>query len=107
MLSIIPAALTHIRLPGMWSAQTKSGAMRISQLTPAAITARTDNGAINVALAPRGGCDLDAQSESGKVSGIVPDSRDRLVEARRARRQVRGGGPRVDLDSRSSKITVN
>ena len=88
-------------------AQTSSGAIRISQVSAAPITARTENGAIKVDLAHTGGYDLDAQSESGKVSGPVMGGSDRIAEARRLRGQVRGGGPLVDLDTRSSKITVN
>lgn len=95
------------RVVGEVVAQTNSGAIRISQVKPAPITARTDNGAIKVDLARRGGYDLDAQSETGKVSGPIPDEGDRVVEARRVRGPIRGGGPLVDLDTRSSKITVN
>lgn len=95
------------RIAGEVEAQTRSGAIRISQVKPAAITARTDDGAIKVDLAHGGGYDLDAQSETGKVSALIPDGADRVVEPRRVRGQVRGGGPLVDLDTRSSRITVN
>ncbi len=95
------------RVAGEIVAQTKSGAIRISQVSPAPITARTDDGAIRVELAHRGGYDLDAQSRSGKVSGVGPDGAERVVQDHRVRGQVRGGGPLVDLDTRSSKITID
>ena len=96
-----------IRVGGPVQARTKSGAIRISQINAAPITARTETGAIHVDIAHHGGYDLDALSDSGKVSGPTPTGPERIVEARRLRGQIRGGGPLVDLDTRSSKITVN
>jgi hypothetical protein len=87
-------------------AQTRSGAIRISQINAAPITARTENAVIQVDLAHRGGYEIDARSDSGKVSGPTTDGPNRVMEARRLRGQIRGGGPLVDLDTRSSKITV-
>jgi hypothetical protein len=92
---------------GEVKARTRSGAIRISQSNAAPITARTENGAIRVDLAPQGGYDLDAQSDSGKVSGPATTGAERIAEARRLKGQVRGGGPLVDLDTRSSRIVVN
>jgi DUF4097 and DUF4098 domain-containing protein YvlB len=91
---------------GEVNVRTRSGAIRISQVKPAAITARTDDGAIKVDLAHGGGYDLDAQSEKGRVSGLIPDGAGRVVQPRRVRGQIRGGGPLVDLDTRSSNSAV-
>ena len=92
---------------GPVQAETKSGAIRIAQVTPAAITARTDTGAIKVNLAARRGYTLDAQSDSGKVTGPMTNGAGRIADAHRLKGLVGDGGPLVDLDTRSSKITVN
>lgn len=95
------------QLAGSLQAETKSGAIRISQIRPAAITARTDNGTIKVNLAHQRGYLIDAQSDSGKVSGPVTIGVERTVTPHRLKGQIgEEGGPLVDLDTRSSKIEV-
>ncbi len=92
---------------GPVQAETGSGAIKIAQLTPAAITARTDTGPIKVSLASGRGYTLDAQSKSGKVSGPMTHGADRIAKLHRLTGHIGDGGPLVDLDTRSSKITVN
>jgi hypothetical protein len=99
-------SIDAMRVGGAVRAQTRSGAIRISQINEAPITARTENGAIQVDLAHHGGYEIDARSDSGKVSGPMTAGPERVVGARWLRGQIRGGGPLVDLDTRSSKITV-
>ncbi len=94
------------RIGGEIRAQTRSGAIRVSQASAAPITARTQNGAVKVELAHGGSYDLDAQSDSGKVFGPTVDGPQRVADARRLRGQLRGGGPLVDLDTKSARITV-
>ncbi len=95
------------QLTGSVQAETKSGAIRISQIRPASITARTDSGSIKVDLADGRGYKIDAQSESGKVSGPITRGAERIAEVHRLKGQIGDGGPLVDLDTRSSKINVN
>jgi hypothetical protein len=94
-------------IAGEVQAQTGSGAIRISQVKPAPITARTETGAIKVDLAHQGGYELDVRSESGKVSSVAPEGAGGVVEARRVKGPFRGGGPLVHLATRSARITVN
>jgi len=92
---------------GPVQAETKSGAIRIAQISPAAITARTDSGPIKVDLAGGRGYMIDAQSDSGKVSGPATSGAERIAKLHRLKGQIGEGGPLVDLDTRSSRISVN
>jgi hypothetical protein len=95
-----------LQLAGPVHAETTSGAIRISQTSPAPIRARADSGAIKVELSSRGGYTIDAQSDSGRVSGPVTDKLDHGTERHRLQVQVGGGGPLVDLDTHSSRIEI-
>lgn len=95
------------QLHGPVQAETRSGAIKISQLSPAAITARTDTGPIKVTLASGRGYTIDAESNSGKVTGPMTNGAGRVAQLHRLKGLVGDGGPLVDLDTRSSKITVN
>lgn len=92
---------------GSVHAETTSGAIRISQMSPAPIRALTGSGAIKVELAIRGGYLLDAQSNSGTVSGRATAGLPRTDGAHRLKGQVGFGGPLVDLDTQSSKIQID
>ncbi|MCU1294767.1 MAG: hypothetical protein JWP08_3617 [Bryobacterales bacterium] len=100
-------SINAFQLTGSVHAETKSGAIRITQTRPAPIRALTDSGSIQVELASHGGYSIDAQSDSGKVSGPVSDGFNRIAENHRLKEQIGGGGPLVDLDTHSSKININ
>lgn len=94
-------------LAGPVHAETTSGAIRISQISPAPIRARAGSGAIKVELASRGGYIIDAQSDSGRVSGPVTNDLKHSAESHRLKQQIGAGGPLVDLDTHSSRIEIN
>jgi len=93
---------------GTVQAETASGSIRISQVSPAAIRAVTESGAIRVELARGGGYTLDARSEKGKISGKATEGFSRTKEHEHILKgQIGSGGPLVDLDTRSSKIEID
>src|SRR3954447_13128555 len=57
-------------------------------------------------LASRGGYLIDAQSQSGKVSGPTTGLRD-VAETHRLKEKLGSGGPAIDRDTRSSRIEIN
>lgn len=95
-----------LQLAGPVHAETTSGAIRISQTRPAQIRALAGSGAITVELASRGGYTIDAQSDSGRVSGPVGGNPAGGPERHRLQALVGAGGPLVDLDTHSSRIDV-
>ena len=92
---------------GAVHAETKSGAIRIAQIKPAPIRAFAESGAIKVDLASQHGYTIDAQSRSGKVLGSLIKSAGRPADVHQFKHVLAGGGPLVDLDTRSSKIEIN
>lgn len=85
-------------------AQTKSGAIRIAQISPAPIRALTESGAIRVDLATQQGYFIDAQSHSGKVSGPDASISDAIVRPH----VLKGKLGLVDRSlTRSSTIEIN
>lgn len=96
-----------LQIAGPIHAETKSGRIRVSQVTPAPIRALSGSGAIHVELANRGGYSIDAQSDSGKVSGPVTNTSSRTADAHRLKAQIGSCGPLVDLDTHSSQIEIN
>ncbi len=100
-------SIDALQLSGSVHAETTSGAIRISQVSPAPIRALTGSGAIKVELASGGGYLLDAQSNSGKVSGRAASTLARTKDARSVKGQIGSGGPLVDLDTHSSKIEID
>jgi len=100
-------SIDAFQLSGSVHAQTKSGAIRISQISPAPIRALADSGAIEVELASRSGYLIDAQSNSGRVTGLVKDNLDNNGVSHRLKGQIGAGGPLVDLDTHSSRIVIN
>lgn len=88
-------------------AETTSGAIRISQMRPAAIRALTGSGAIKVELPSGGGYLLDAQSNSGTVSGRATAGLPRTEGVHCLKGRIGSGGPLVDLDTHSSKIEID
>jgi hypothetical protein len=96
-----------LALHGSVHAETTSGAIRISQAEPAAIRAVTGTGAIKVELASGAGYLLDAQSNSGRVSGRATKAFSLTSNAHSLKGQVGAGGPLVDLDTDSSKIQID
>jgi hypothetical protein len=94
-------------IAGPVQAQTKSGAIRISQINPASIRALTNSGAIKVDLASGRGYLIDAESNSGKVSGPNASGLPGLADAHHLKKQIGDGGPLIDLDSHSSRIEIN
>jgi hypothetical protein len=92
---------------GSVRAETTSGAIHISQVSPAPIRALSRSGALKVELASGGGYLLDAQSDSGKVSGRATNAFARPKDSHSMKMQVGLGGPLVDLDTHSSKIEID
>ena len=99
-------SIDALQSSGSVHAETTSGAIRISQVSPAPIRALTRSGAIKVELASGGGYLLDAQSNSGKVSGPSTSTLARTKDAHSLKGQIGSGGPLVDLDTHSSKIEI-
>ncbi|MEO8098486.1 MAG: DUF4097 family beta strand repeat-containing protein [Acidobacteriota bacterium] len=95
------------RVAGSVHAETKSGAIKIAQVAAAPLRALSDTGEIQVELSSGGGYLIDALSNSGKVSGPLPEEPGHKGERHRMQGPVGGGGPLVDLDTRSSKITIH
>jgi hypothetical protein len=94
-------------IAGAVQAYTQSGAIRISQTSPAPIRAQTHSGAINVDLARGRGYLIDAQSDSGKVSVPRYLAFNTVANIHRFKQQIGAGGPLVDLDTHSSKIEID
>ena len=99
-------SIDALQLSNSVHAETTSGAIRISQVTPAPIRALTRSGAIKVQLAGGGGYLLDAQSNSGKVSGRSVTTLARTKDGHSLKGQLGSGGPLVDLDTYSSKVEI-
>ena len=100
-------SIAVLRSSGSVNAETTSGAIRISQMSPAPIRALTGSGAIKVELASGEGYLLDAQSNSGTVSGRATARLPRTEGAHYLKGQIGSGGPLVDLDTHSSKIQID
>ena len=90
------------QLGGAVTAETRSGAIRLSQTTAAPIRAFANSGAIRVELAGQSGYEINARSNSGKVSGPLAKNAD----AHTLRTTLGSGGPLVDLDTHSSRIEI-
>lgn len=100
-------SIDAFQIAGSVQANTQSGAIRISQISPAAIRAETRSGAISVDLASGEGYFIDAQSDSGKVTGPRNSSSYKSANVHQLKQQLGSGGPLVDLDTHSSKIEIN
>ncbi len=89
-------------------AESRSGAIQIAQIAPAPIRVRTKSGRITAELAKQGGYQVEARSDSGKVSGWATRDRKQGADRRRFQKQ-RGapGGPLVELVAHSSEIEIN
>jgi hypothetical protein len=84
-------------------AQTVSGSIRISQSSPAPIHAVSGTGAIRVELAVGKGYNLSLRSAKGKISvRSIAKAKDQHSLST----QISGGGPVVDVETRSSKIEI-
>ena len=86
---------------GAVQAETDSGSIRISQTISAPIHALSGTGAIRVGLAPGKGYNLNLRSEKGKISG---SNFAKAKDQHRLNTQILGGGPTIDVETRSSKI---
>jgi hypothetical protein len=100
-------SIDAFQLTSAVQADTTSGAIRISQMNPAPIRARSHSGSIKVELADRAGYRLDAQSDSGRVSGPVIQGLEQITSKHRLKGQIGAGGPLIDLDTRSSRLEIN
>jgi hypothetical protein len=90
---------------GAVEAQTDSGGIRVSQTVAAPIRVRADSGGANIKLAPNGGYDVDAGSDSGRVA--VPEMTVRgTFSKRHVQGKVRGGGPLVDVKVDSGQVVI-
>ncbi len=88
---------------GAVQAETASGSIRISQSNPAPIHAVSVSGAVRVELASGKGYNLSLRSEKGKISG---HSLAKAKDQHSLSTQISGGGPMVDVETRSSKIEI-
>jgi hypothetical protein len=100
-------SIDAFQLTSTVQADTTSGAIRISQVNPAPIRASSHSGSIKIELADRAGYRLDAQSDSGRVSGPVIQGREQVTSKHRLKGQIGAGGPLIDLDTDSSRIEIN
>jgi hypothetical protein len=90
---------------GAIQASTVSGSIRISQTRSAPVQVVSGSGAIHIELAAGTGYTLNLRSEKGKVS--VPEAiASHLKDQRNLSAQVMGGGPTIDVETRSSKIEI-
>jgi Putative adhesin len=90
---------------GSLDLSTDSGGVRIAQTTPAPIKVRADSGGAHIKLAPSGGYDIDAGSDSGRVT--TPEiAVQGALSKRHVQGRVRGGGPLVDVRVDSGNVTI-
>ncbi len=95
------------RLSGAVHAETTSGAIGISQVSAAPIRAMTRSGAVKVELASGAGYQLDARSDSGKISGRATIGFTMPKDSHRLSAKVGSGGPLVNLNTHSSRIVID
>lgn len=90
---------------GQVDAQADSGHIRLGQTSAAAIRAKADSGGVSVKLAPGAGYDINAESESGRIS--VPEMTVSSAFSRHhIEGKIRGGGPLVSIRVDSGGITI-
>ncbi|MBZ5578539.1 MAG: DUF4097 domain-containing protein [Acidobacteriia bacterium] len=94
-----------LEVGGRVDAQTDSGGIRISQTKAAAIRARADSGGADIRLAPAGGYDIAAHTESGQVSAPNVTATG-TVSRHGVDGKLRGGGPLVDVRVDSGSVTI-
>ena len=95
------------QLVGPVTAGTESGAIRIAQLHPAPIHAHADTGSIKVQLATQGEYTINARSVSGRIRGTLDTRGAEVANNHRLKLQAAGGGPLVNLETRSSTIEID
>jgi hypothetical protein len=94
-----------LEVAGPIDVEADSGGIRVSQTKPAPIRAHADSGGVNVKLAPAAGYDVNAESDSGRIS--VPEIALRGDFSRhKVDGKVRGGGPLVSIHVDSGNITI-
>jgi hypothetical protein len=90
---------------GAIDVETDSGGIQLEQITAAPIRAQADSGGATVRLAPTGGYDLNASSDSGRIT--VPEM---IVKGSFSRHhiegKVRGGGPLVNVRVDSGNLVI-
>jgi DUF4097 and DUF4098 domain-containing protein YvlB len=91
---------------GAVSAETASGSIRISQMSPAPIHALSQSGAVHIELAASKGYNLTVRSEKGKISASSMPAIPQAKNQHTLVTQINGGGPTVDVQTRSSKIEI-
>jgi hypothetical protein len=88
---------------GAVQAETVSGSIRISQSNPAPIHTVSGSGAVRVELVSGKGYNLSLRSEKGK---IAVRNLAKTKDQHSLSTQISGGGPIVDVETRSSKIEI-
>jgi hypothetical protein len=90
---------------GTIDASADSGGIQLQQSVAAPINAGCDSGSITVELA-NAGYDLSAETDSGGVNTHVPLTVSGTIKRNRVEGQIRGGGPKVRLESDSGSIHI-
>ena len=100
-------SIENLGSAGAISAETASGSIRISQTSAAPVHVLSRSGAVSIELAPTRGYDLNMRSEKGKISAPPAIISSQASDQHTLLTQIRGGGPIVDVETRSSKIELH
>lgn len=94
-----------IGIAGSIQASTDSGRVKLSQTTPAPISAKADSGGVSVTLAHGAGYDISADTESGHIT--IPEMTvHSIFSSHHVEGKVAGGGPLVKIKVESGSVTV-
>lgn len=90
---------------GSIDAETDSGSIKLGQTRPASIRAKADSGGVTVKLARDVGYNINAESDSGRIS--VPEMTvSNGVSKHHVEGKVRNGGPLVEVHVDSGSVTI-
>ena len=93
-------------IAGSIDAQADSGHVRLAQTTPAPITAKAESGGVTVRLAPGQGYDINAKTDSGRIS--TPEMTVQSgFSSHHIEGKVGGGGPLVKIEVDSGSVTID
>jgi DUF4097 and DUF4098 domain-containing protein YvlB len=93
-------------IAGSIEAQTDSGAVRLTQTSPAPISAKAESGGVTVTLAHGAGYDISADTDSGHIS--IPEMTVRSAfSSHHVEGKVGGGGPLVKIQVDSGSVTID
>lgn len=94
-----------LEVGGAIDVEADSGGVSVSQTTPAPVRVEVDSGGATVRLAPNGGYNVVASSDSGRIT--VPRITVRGTMSRnRVEGTIRGGGPPVEIEVDSGNVHI-